>query len=45
MDKNLSWEQWKREKTLGMPRCSESQMANRIVGTSKGVFIVGKNGW
>ena len=39
MDKNLSWDrQWKREKTLGMPRCSggRTHMVRRVVGISEG---------
>ena len=39
MDKNLSWDrQWKREKTLGMPKCSggRTHTVRRVVGISEG---------
>lgn len=45
MDKNLSWDgKWKREKTLGIPRCSRGQTANRVVGSSEKVYTADKNG-
>lgn len=34
MDKNLTWDGWwKREKTLGMPRCSGGKTSRRVVST------------
>ena len=46
MDKIFSWDgQWKREKMLGIPRCSGGLTANRTVGIYEEVFTTDKNDW
>ena len=45
MNYDLLWNgQWKREKVLGLARCSGGQMANKLGGSSKKVFKAKKNG-